>query len=57
MLTTFNEIDMSAVMEIRRRRKESFQEQHGVSLGIMSFFVHAAIGALSAVPAQPKSGR
>jgi 2-oxoglutarate dehydrogenase E2 component (dihydrolipoamide succinyltransferase) len=49
-LTTFNEIDMSAVMEIRRRRKESFQEQHGVSLGIMPFFVHAAIGALKRCP-------
>lgn len=50
MLTTFNEIDMSAVMEIRRRGKESFQEQHGVSLGIMPFFVHAAIGALRRCP-------
>jgi 2-oxoglutarate dehydrogenase E2 component (dihydrolipoamide succinyltransferase) len=50
MLTTFNEIDMSAVMEIRRRRKESFQEQHGVSLGIMPFFVHATIGALKRCP-------
>ncbi|MBF8297737.1 MAG: 2-oxoglutarate dehydrogenase, subunit, dihydrolipoamide succinyltransferase, partial [candidate division NC10 bacterium] len=50
MLTTFNEIDMSAVMEIRRRRKESFQEQHGVRLGIMPFFVHAAIGMLKRCP-------
>jgi 2-oxoglutarate dehydrogenase E2 component (dihydrolipoamide succinyltransferase) len=50
MLTTFNEIDMSAVMEIRRRGKESFQEQHGVSLGIMPFFVRAAIGALKRCP-------
>jgi 2-oxoglutarate dehydrogenase E2 component (dihydrolipoamide succinyltransferase) len=50
MLTTFNEIDMSAVMEDRRRRKESFQEHHGVSLGIMPFFVRAAIGALKRCP-------
>lgn len=50
MLTTFNEVDMSGVMEIRRRRKGSFQEQHGVSLGIMPFFVHAAIGALKRCP-------
>jgi 2-oxoglutarate dehydrogenase E2 component (dihydrolipoamide succinyltransferase) len=50
MLTTFNEIDMSAVMESRRRGKESFQEQHGVSLGIMPFFVRAAIGALKRCP-------
>jgi 2-oxoglutarate dehydrogenase E2 component (dihydrolipoamide succinyltransferase) len=50
MLTTFNEIDMSAVMEIRRRGKESFQEQHGVSLGIMPYFVRAAIGALKRCP-------
>lgn len=49
-LTIFTEIDMSAVMETRRRRKESFQEQHGVSLGITPFFVHAAIGALKRCP-------
>ena len=50
MLTTFNEIDMTAVMDIRRRRKDVFQEQHGVKLGFMSFFVKAAIGALKAFP-------
>jgi 2-oxoglutarate dehydrogenase E2 component (dihydrolipoamide succinyltransferase) len=50
MLTTFNEIDMSAVMDIRKRRKESFAEQHGVKLGFMSFFVKASIGALKAYP-------
>ncbi|MEZ4658899.1 MAG: 2-oxoglutarate dehydrogenase complex dihydrolipoyllysine-residue succinyltransferase [Caldilineaceae bacterium] len=50
MLTTFNEIDMTAVMAIRQRRKESFAEQHGVSLGFTSFFVKAAIGALKAFP-------
>ena len=50
MLTTFNEADMSAVMELRSRRKEEFQERHGVKLGFMSFFVKAAIGALKAFP-------
>jgi 2-oxoglutarate dehydrogenase E2 component (dihydrolipoamide succinyltransferase) len=50
MLTTFNEIDMGAVMEIRRRRKESFKERHGIGLGFMSFFVKASIGALKAFP-------
>jgi len=50
MLTTFNEIDMSAVMEVRRRRKDSFRERHGINLGFMSFFVKASIGALKAFP-------
>lgn len=50
MLTTFNEIDMSAVMELRKRRKEAFKEKHGVSLGFSSFFVKATIGALKAFP-------
>jgi 2-oxoglutarate dehydrogenase E2 component (dihydrolipoamide succinyltransferase) len=50
LLTTFNEIDMSAVMDIRRRHRESFQEQHGVNLGFSSFFVRATIGALKAFP-------
>lgn len=50
MLTTFNEIDMSKVMEVRTRRKESFKERHNVGLGFMSFFVKAAIGALKAFP-------
>jgi 2-oxoglutarate dehydrogenase E2 component (dihydrolipoamide succinyltransferase) len=48
MLTTFNEVDMSAVMELRKRRKESFQERTGTRLGFMSFFTKAAIGALKA---------
>ena len=42
MLTTFNEVDMSAVMALRERRKEAFKKRHGVGLGIMSFFVKAA---------------
>jgi 2-oxoglutarate dehydrogenase E2 component (dihydrolipoamide succinyltransferase) len=50
MLTTFNEIDMSAVMELRARHKEPFKERHGVGLGFMSFFVKACIGALKAIP-------
>ena len=51
MLTTFNEVDMSAVMELRGRRKEEFQARHdGVRLGYMSFFTKAAIGALKAFP-------
>ncbi len=50
MLTTFNEIDMSAVMELRKRRRDAFKERHGVNLGFMSFFTKAAIGALKAFP-------
>jgi 2-oxoglutarate dehydrogenase E2 component (dihydrolipoamide succinyltransferase) len=50
MLTTFNEIDMSAIMEIRARRKEAFKERHQVSLGFMSFFTKAVVGALKAFP-------
>ena len=50
MLTTFNEVDMSAIMELRSRRRESFKERHGVSLGFMSFFTRAVIGALKAYP-------
>ena len=50
MLTTFNEIDMTAVMDVRKRRRDSFKERHGVGLGFMSFFTKAAIGALKAFP-------
>ena len=50
MLTTFNEIDMSAVIEIRSRRKEAFKERHHISLGFMSFFTKAVVGALKAFP-------
>src|SRR5258708_30464283 len=50
MLTTFNEIDMSGVMELREKRKATFKEKHGVSLGITSFFVKAAVGALKEFP-------
>ncbi|MFA5909966.1 MAG: 2-oxoglutarate dehydrogenase complex dihydrolipoyllysine-residue succinyltransferase [Vicinamibacterales bacterium] len=50
MLTTFNEVDMSALMALRERRKEAFARKHGVSVGIASFFVQAAVGALKAFP-------
>ncbi len=50
MLTTFNEIDMSAVMAIREQRKAAFKEHYGVSLGFSSFFVKAVIGALKLFP-------
>ena len=50
MLTTFNEVDMTAVMALRERHKKSFQERHGVGLGLTSFFVKATIAALKAFP-------
>jgi 2-oxoglutarate dehydrogenase E2 component (dihydrolipoamide succinyltransferase) len=50
MLTTFNEVDMSAVMELRRRYRDRFKEQYGIGLGFMSFFTRAAIGALKSYP-------
>lgn len=50
MTTTVNEIDMSAVMEVRRRRREEFKQQFGVNLGFMSFFVKAVVAALKAYP-------
>jgi 2-oxoglutarate dehydrogenase E2 component (dihydrolipoamide succinyltransferase) len=50
MLTTFNEIDMSAVMELRKRRNESFEKRYGLKVGFMSFFTKAVIGALKAFP-------
>jgi 2-oxoglutarate dehydrogenase E2 component (dihydrolipoamide succinyltransferase) len=50
MLTTFNDIDMSGVMALRERHKEAFKQRYGVGLGIASFFVKAAVGALRAFP-------
>jgi 2-oxoglutarate dehydrogenase E2 component (dihydrolipoamide succinyltransferase) len=50
MLTTFNEVDMSAVMDLRTRRKEAFKQKYGVNLGYMSFFTKAVVGALKAFP-------
>ncbi len=49
-LTTFNEVDMSAILEVRARYKESFQKKHGVPLGFMSFFVAACCEAMNDVP-------
>ncbi|RZA26010.1 MAG: 2-oxoglutarate dehydrogenase complex dihydrolipoyllysine-residue succinyltransferase, partial [Proteobacteria bacterium] len=51
MLTTFNEVDMTEIMELRKKYKEQFQKNHGVGLGFMSFFVKAAVEALKAFPA------
>ena len=50
ILTTFNEIDMSAVMELRSRHKQGFEAKHGVKLGFMSFFARASVLALADVP-------
>jgi 2-oxoglutarate dehydrogenase E2 component (dihydrolipoamide succinyltransferase) len=51
LLTTFNEVDMSAVVELRKQHQPLFQEKYGVKLGFMSFFVKASIEALKLVPA------
>jgi 2-oxoglutarate dehydrogenase E2 component (dihydrolipoamide succinyltransferase) len=51
MLTTFNEVDMTAVMALRNSYKDVFEKKHGVKLGFMSFFVKAAVQALRDVPA------
>ena len=50
MLTTFNEVDMSAVMALRSKHKESFEKKHGVKLGFMSFFVKACVLGLKNFP-------
>lgn len=50
MLTTFNEVDMTNVLAIRARRKDTFRERYGVGLGFMSFFSKAAVGALKQFP-------
>jgi 2-oxoglutarate dehydrogenase E2 component (dihydrolipoamide succinyltransferase) len=50
MLTTFNEVDMSAIMALRERQKESFKTTYGISLGIASFFVKATVAALREFP-------
>lgn len=50
MLTTFNEVDMTAIMEVRKRRNEAFFKKHGVKIGFMSFFTKAVVGALKQFP-------
>jgi len=50
MLTTFNEVDMTAIMNLRKERKDKFVEKHGVKLGFMSFFTKAVVGALKEFP-------
>jgi 2-oxoglutarate dehydrogenase E2 component (dihydrolipoamide succinyltransferase) len=51
MLTTFNEVDMSAILALREAYKESFEKKHGVRLGFMAFFAKACIAALKEIPA------
>ncbi len=51
MLTTFNEVDMTPIFELRKKYKEDFKEKHGVSLGFMSFFTKAVVRALDMFPA------
>ncbi|MEQ8557965.1 MAG: 2-oxoglutarate dehydrogenase complex dihydrolipoyllysine-residue succinyltransferase [Henriciella sp.] len=51
MLTTFNDVDMTAVMDLRSRYKEAFLDKHGVKLGFMGFFVKACVNALQEIPA------
>ncbi|MBE3564119.1 MAG: 2-oxoglutarate dehydrogenase complex dihydrolipoyllysine-residue succinyltransferase [Thermogemmatispora sp.] len=50
MLTTFNEVDMSAILAVRARHREEFKQRYGISLGFMSFFTKAVVGALKAFP-------
>ncbi len=50
ILTTFNEVDMSEVVALRKRYRDAFEEKHGVRLGFMSFFVKAVVGALQEMP-------
>ncbi len=51
ILTTFNEVDMTGIMELRKKYQDSFVEKHGTKLGFMSFFVKAAVAALKEIPA------
>ncbi|MCW5764673.1 MAG: dihydrolipoyllysine-residue succinyltransferase, partial [Phycisphaeraceae bacterium] len=50
MLTTFNEVDMTAIMNLRARHKEEFEKKHGVGLGFMAFFVKAVVNAMKVMP-------
>ena len=51
MLTTFNDVDMGAIMDLRKQYKEAFEKRHGVRLGFMGFFVKACVNALKEIPA------
>jgi 2-oxoglutarate dehydrogenase E2 component (dihydrolipoamide succinyltransferase) len=51
MLTTFNDVDMSAVMQLRKDYRDAFEKKHGVRLGLMGFFVKACVQALKDIPA------
>jgi len=51
MLTTYNEVDMGAIMELRSEYRETFEKKHGVRLGFMSFFIKACVNALKELPA------
>jgi 2-oxoglutarate dehydrogenase E2 component (dihydrolipoamide succinyltransferase) len=51
MLTTFNDVDMGAIMDLRKKHQEAFVAKHGIKLGFMSFFVKACVNALKEVPA------
>src|SRR6185437_6040727 len=50
ILTTFNEVDMHAIMDLRTRYKDKFEKDHGVKLGLMSFFIRAVVAALKKFP-------
>ncbi len=50
MLTTFNEVDMSSILNLRKRRNEAFEKRYGIKLGFMSFFTKAVVGALKVFP-------
>ena len=50
ILTTFNEVNMQAIMDLRARYKDKFEKEHGVKLGLTSFFVKAAVAALKKFP-------
>ena len=57
ILTTFNEADMSRVMDLRAKYKDAFSKKHGVNLGFMSFFIKATIEALQGLPRRQRPGR
>ena len=57
MLTTFNDVDMSAVMELRKTYREIFEKKHGVRLGFMGFFVKACVQALKDIPGRQRRDR